>query len=438
MIRKNQIINIVIPFLLINCTTETRSNHLMNVTNTTDVNQRNHTGNDTSGNDTCIIQDLPCDEYEDYIDDIIEYVKPTASEWVLIALQSLVFIVGLIGNALVCIAVYRNKSMRTVTNYYIVNLAVADFLVILICLPPTVVWDVTETWFMGLILCRVVLYSQTVSVAVSVMTLTFISLDRWYAICYPLQFRSTTSRAKNSIIIIWITSLVFDLPELIYLNIQDTLEIKSIIYFDTCVPTWGPDYESIFQGAKFILLYFLPLGLMSIAYYQIVRVLWKSDNIPGHSEVEKFNPEAEINGRTRRLTIGTTNSTTESQIVSRRKAAKMLVVVVSMFAACYFPVHLLSIVRTIWDVPQTEATATLSNFCHFLVFANSAINPIIYNLMSKKFRGEFMKIYCCCVERTPALHSTVPIQSRQGSMYVGVSRLNPRTESTPLYSVQNE
>lgn len=160
MIRKNQIINIVIPFLLINFTTETRSNHLMNVTNTTDVNQRNHTGNDTSGNDTCIIQDLPCDEYEDYIDDIIEYVKPTASEWVLIALQSLVFIVGLIGNALVCIAVYRNKSMRTVTNYYIVNLAVADFLVILICLPPTVVWDVTETWFMGLILCRVVLYSQ--------------------------------------------------------------------------------------------------------------------------------------------------------------------------------------------------------------------------------------------------------------------------------------
>ncbi|KAL1454867.1 hypothetical protein WDU94_008998 [Cyamophila willieti] len=64
--------------------------------------------------------------------------------------------------------------------------------------------------------------------------------------------------------------------------------------------------------------------------------------------------KAEINGRHRRATIGTANSTTESQIVSRRKAAKMLVVVVSMFAACYFPVHLLSIVRTIWDVPQNE------------------------------------------------------------------------------------
>uniref|UniRef100_A0A8D8QUD3 Orexin receptor type 2 n=1 Tax=Cacopsylla melanoneura TaxID=428564 RepID=A0A8D8QUD3_9HEMI len=429
---------LIISLFLITFTSETNSN--MNVTNST-LFEGNRTDN-VSDEIMCIQHNMTCEEYVEYIDDILEYVKPTSSEWVLIALQSILFVVGLIGNALVCIAVYRNKSMRTVTNYYIVNLAVADFLVILICLPPTVVWDVTETWFMGLVLCRVVLYSQTVSVAVSVMTLTFISIDRWYAICYPLQFRSTTSRAKYSIIFIWIASLLFDLPELVYLNIKDSLEIKSIIYFDTCVPTWTSDIESIFQGVRFILLYFLPLGLMSITYYQIVRVLWRSDNIPGHSEVvhlnDKFHTEADTNGRYRRATIGTANSTTESQIVSRRKAAKMLVVVVSMFAACYFPVHLLSIVRTIWDVPQNEATATLSNFCHFLVFANSAINPIIYNFMSKKFRGEFMKIYCCYIKGTPSLHSTVPIQSRPGSTYVGCNRLNPRTESTALYSVQSE
>ncbi|EJY57935.1 AAEL005310-PA, partial [Aedes aegypti] len=65
-----------------------------------------------------------------------------------------------VGNALVCIAVYTNHSMRTVTNIFIVNLAVADFFVILFCLPPTVVWDVTETWFMGKAMCKVVIYFQ--------------------------------------------------------------------------------------------------------------------------------------------------------------------------------------------------------------------------------------------------------------------------------------
>lgn len=97
---------------------------------------------------------------EDYIKMLNDYIYPQPYEWVLIATHAIVFVIGLIGNALVCIAVYRNHSMRTVTNYFIVNLAVADFMVILICLPPTVLWDVTETWFFGTAMCRIVLYFQ--------------------------------------------------------------------------------------------------------------------------------------------------------------------------------------------------------------------------------------------------------------------------------------
>lgn len=98
--------------------------------------------------------------YEEYMEMLNDYIFPHPYEWVLIATHAIVFVIGLIGNALVCIAVYRNHSMRTVTNYFIVNLAVADFMVILICLPPTVLWDVTETWFFGTAMCRIVLYFQ--------------------------------------------------------------------------------------------------------------------------------------------------------------------------------------------------------------------------------------------------------------------------------------
>jgi len=41
------------------------------------------------------------------------------------------------------------------------------------------------------------------------LTLTFISVDRWYAICFPLKFKSTTSRAKKSIALIWVLALAF-------------------------------------------------------------------------------------------------------------------------------------------------------------------------------------------------------------------------------------
>lgn len=109
----------------------------------------------------CVGQEEYCNMTEkEYIDMLNEYIFPQPYEWVLITTHAIVFLIGLIGNALVCIAVYRNHSMRTVTNYFIVNLAVADFMVILICLPPTVLWDVTETWFFGTAMCRIVLYFQ--------------------------------------------------------------------------------------------------------------------------------------------------------------------------------------------------------------------------------------------------------------------------------------
>lgn len=108
---------------------------------------------------------------EENIRQMIEDIIPGPSKWVLICMHTIVFMVGVIGNTLVCLAVYRNHSMRTVTNYFIVNLAVADLLVLLICLPPSVVWDVTETWFLGLTLCRIVPYLQ-----VSIYLRVFISV----------------------------------------------------------------------------------------------------------------------------------------------------------------------------------------------------------------------------------------------------------------------
>ncbi|KAK4002091.1 hypothetical protein OUZ56_003943 [Daphnia magna] len=116
--------------------------------------------NDLVRNETCT-NDY-CDTDADYIDRIEAYMFPSVYEWILIGLHCVVFIVGLAGNFLVCLAVYRNHTMRTVTNMFIVNLAIADFLVIFLCLPPTVLWDITETWFMGNTLCKIIPYFQDV------------------------------------------------------------------------------------------------------------------------------------------------------------------------------------------------------------------------------------------------------------------------------------
>lgn len=123
---------------------------------------------DVYGNWTNCTNDY-CISNEEYINLIEAHITPDAYDWMLIAMHFLVFTVGLVGNSLVCVAVYRNHTMRTVTNYFIVNLALADLLVIIFCLPSSVLWDVTETWFLGLRLCKAIPYLQ-----VSLHTMLFV------------------------------------------------------------------------------------------------------------------------------------------------------------------------------------------------------------------------------------------------------------------------
>ncbi|XP_043581175.1 orexin receptor type 2-like isoform X1 [Bombus pyrosoma] len=331
-----------------------------------------------------------CISNEEYVDRMINYIFPKFWDWVLIASHSVVFVVGLVGNALVCIAVYRNHSMRTVTNYFIVNLAVADFLVLLLCLPFTVLWDITETWFLGLTLCKAVPYLQTVSVTVSILTLTFISIDRWYAICFPLRFKSTTGRAKSAIIGIWAIALLFDIPDLVVLHTVPPTHIKiKTVLFTQCDISWSQRSQVAFTIVKLIFLYTGPLIFMSVAYWQIVKVLWRS-NIPGHNLPSRASQMSQI--------PSTGGGNPEVQLRSRRKAAKMLVTVVITFAICYFPVHLLSVLRYTTTLPSNKWINAISLIAHGLCYFNSAVNPLIYNFMSGKFRKAFRRTFRCARE----------------------------------------
>lgn len=62
----------------------------------------------------------------------------------------------------------------------------------------------------------------------------------------------------------------------------------------------------------------------------------------------------------------------------------MLIAVVVMFGICYLPVHVISVLRNTIGLPQNKITKMASLICHWLCYANSALNPIIYNVMSGK------------------------------------------------------
>ncbi|KAK6489864.1 orexin receptor type 2-like [Huso huso] len=336
-----------------------------------------------------------------------EYLHPKQYEWVLIAGYIIVFIVSLVGNTLVCIAVWKNHHMRTVTNYFIVNLSLADVLVTITCLPASLVVDITETWFLGQTLCKVLPYLQTVSVSVSVLTLSCIALDRWYAICHPLMFKSTAIRARKSIVIIWVVSCVIMIPQAIVMECSSMVPelTNKTSLFTVCDEHWGAEiYPMVYHVCFFFVTYLAPLGLMVLAYIQIFHKLW-CRQIPGTSSVvqRKWTPlqcSTQSSGP-ETIKIKTNAGTAEiKQIRARRKTARMLVVVLFVFALCYLPISILNILKRVFGTfnhtNDRETVYAWFTFSHWLVYANSAANPIIYNFLSGKFREEFKAAFSCC------------------------------------------
>ncbi|ESO92447.1 hypothetical protein LOTGIDRAFT_52425, partial [Lottia gigantea] len=330
------------------------------------------------------------EDYEEYLNN---HITPSWAEWIFVVIYFLTFIMGLVGNSLVVFAVWKNHSMRTVTNVFIVNLAIGDFLVISLCLPPTLVQDITFTWFLGLTMCKLLLFLQNLSVSVSVLTLSAISIERWYAICHPLRFKSTLSRARNMIIIIWIVSAGAALPELVVAQTYPYVYKPPFTSFllTSCRPSWDPWVQSIYQTALMIVMYLFPLTLMALTYANIAYVLWRKE-IPG--EIRKyelsflltsasllFSPNRAI----RKPSI--TLSMIKNKLQSRRRAAKMLITIVVVFALCYLPVHLLNMLRYFGVlVDLDEEKATLQSLAsHWLPYLNSSINPVIYNFMSGRW-----------------------------------------------------
>lgn len=124
------------------------------------------------------------------------------------------------------------------------------------------------------------------SVSVSVLTLAAIAVERWYAICRPLSFKSTRKRARIIIILIWIISCCFAVPDLLFMQLDGYVPEFVSSWLVSCRPNW--DKQTIYQIACIILLYLLPMIFIGFAYIQIAFVLWKGD-IPGENKARKGN-----------------------------------------------------------------------------------------------------------------------------------------------------
>lgn len=150
-----------------------------------------------------------------------EFLTSTLFHTIIYVSYSIVFVTSLFGNGLVCFVVHSSPRMKTVTNYFIENLAIGDILMTLFCVPFSFVsMLILRYWPFGAVMCKVVNYSQTVSVLVSAYTLLAISIDRYIVIMHPLKPRLGKTSAKVVVALVWLGAFATAAPILIVTSLK--------------------------------------------------------------------------------------------------------------------------------------------------------------------------------------------------------------------------
>ena len=281
----------------------------------------------------------------------------------------------------ICI-VLTKPYMRSVTNYLIANMAVADLLMTFSAMPYSVAYMYLESrWFggtMGMITCKLLHFSVALSIAASVLSLVVIALDRFFAVVYPFKRSSLIRRISVVSSVIWILSILSTSP---YLYCFKSLPLADGNYH--CFLSWEHVADSreasrIFWSFLFIALYVIPVFIIAVFYSIVSFKLWIR-KIPGNPTAANLR-HAEF---------------------SKRRTIKMLIIIVIIFTLCWLPSHLMHLF-VLYDEKLYNKTPPLLRLIAFgISHGNSAINPYLYMALNRNFRRAYVDVLrsCCSPAR---------------------------------------
>ena len=292
-------------------------------------------------------------------------------------LYGVTIVVALTGNILLLFIVTRRRETRTITSYLFVNMAVADLLVTLVVLPLAIAVPYTEMrWVPGVvgqITCKAVYYAFHVTIAASIISLMLIALDRYLAVYYPSRRYTTFRRANFLTIVTWLTSMVVMIPAALLWKVEKSLNTDE--GGEYCQPAFSEVLGDFKKGAKifytyvFLVLYLIPLMVMSVLYGMVCRELW------------------------RRKRPGEISSETEGRhVVRKRKVVRALMSVTAAFALCWLPTQTFHLIIAFDFHLFITFPRTVHFICIWCGHANSAVNAWIYMLLTDKFKNVLQDI----------------------------------------------
>ena len=319
-------------------------------------------------------------------------------------------VLAIFGNLLVVFVILRTKELnRKESNWFVLNLALADLFVAFTVIPTSVDTLIHGEFRLGLAFEEFIGFANFLFCICSIMNLQLLSLDRWFAIAKPFKYVAVVSpkKAGAACAFIWFYATFCSLPP--------KFGVSSYFCFipnlDNCDigKHWsGSGKALIFAITVLGLTYCLALTVMAVCYWKIFRIarshvrrinvlnVQRFNNrnscqplemISGHSSfVPTIQPEVATEstfGRTATLRQAP-KQTQRQQRASDIRTAKGFLVVIGAYFLCWTPFCFTLILDIIM---MEKINSKVSLICLWLGYTNSCLNPLIYTWKYKQFRN---------------------------------------------------
>lgn len=282
------------------------------------------------------------------------------------------FVAGVLGNVTVLHVVSKFSKLKSVTNFYIINLATSDLL-FLLGIPFLVTTYIYEKWIFGNLMCKFYLVNTSLNQFTSSLFLTIMSADRYVAVCHPIsspRYR-TPLISKLVATTAWMVAAIMIAPVFMYATTFQTPDsISCNIFWPTSLDVTG---THMFLFYSFLLSFAIPLVLI-FSFYTLVIWKLKSSHNKSHI-IDRRRPK-------------------------RSKVTRLVMTLIAVYIFCWLPYWILQLVL-IGEEPRMAHRRFMIICFHvssFLTYANSAINPVLYTFLSENFKNS-MKEACSCYQQ---------------------------------------
>ncbi|NP_001304000.1 C-X-C chemokine receptor type 1 [Tupaia chinensis] len=284
----------------------------------------------------------------------------TLNSYIVVVVYALVFLLSLLGNSLVMMVILHSRASRSVTDVYLLNLAIADLLFAL-TLP---IWAASREkgWIFGTTLCKIVSLLKEVNFYSGILLLACISVDRYLAIVHATRTLTQKRHLVKFVCLgIWGLSLILSLPFVLFREAYSPTNSSPV-----CYEVLGNDtakWRMVLRVLPHTFGFVLPLLIMLFCYGLALRTLFKA------------------------------------HMGQKQRAMRIIFAVVLVFLLCWLPYNLVLVADTPMRTQVIQETCKRRHDINqaldateILGFLHSCLNPFIYAFIGQNFRYGFLKI----------------------------------------------